>query len=38
MLEQLELIEVVKGGNKSNPFKSEGKWAPGLATRLRMTE
>lgn len=38
MLEQLELIEVVKGGNKSNPFKSEGKWTPGLATRLRMTE
>ena len=38
MLEKLNLIEVVKGGNKSNPFKSEGKWAPGLATRLRTTE
>ena len=38
MLETLKLIEVVKGGNKSNPFKSEGKWAPGLATRLRITE
>lgn len=38
MLESLQLIEVVKGGNKSNPFKSEGKWAPGLATRLRITE
>jgi len=38
MLEMLKLIEVVKGGNKSNPFKFEGKWAPGLATRLRITE
>jgi len=38
MLEKLNLIEVVKGGNKSNLFKSEGKWAPGLATRLRTTE
>lgn len=38
VLNHLEFIQVVKGGNNKSPFAVGSAWAPGLATRMRPTK